>query len=315
MPNYSINILINAKFHLGSFKRDSNIEMSSYISGSRYLLYIINLAHSIFRFQKSQIFLQLLSKNRGLTLFVLRPDLASSRYRAKAFVSKWIPGVISNFSFVSRYYVKRHFARLVRVPDAFVFLPTMGHDSYPANEGQVTRTPSIFLASTAGDVFGAYAIPSNSESSGAAKFLYDISLSSIKAGLHREMFIFMNFLQDALTSGMINYWDLRANLKQNMFLNLIKYNPFFSLLNKEMFLIKRRFTYLTFFLFDKVLDLLTLTYKKFSMSIFLKRGVSKEAIFRIFPLSIFKSVAVVEKFAILKFAKHKRLFFRVFQRC
>jgi len=80
-----------------------------------------------------------------------------------------------------------------------------------------------------------------------------------------------------------------------------------------MFLIKRRFTYLTFFLFDKVLDLLTLTYKKFSMLIFLKRGVSKEAIFRIFPLSIFKSVAVVEKFAILKFAKHKKTFLEFFK--
>jgi len=109
MVKASLYYFLNARMHIGAPRRKWNPSMASYV-GIRQNIHLLDLQHSTFRLRKFLFFLRLVAKRRGTTFFVLNPDAAALSPLImgahQSFTSRWIPGVLTNYSFVGQYFIR-----------------------------------------------------------------------------------------------------------------------------------------------------------------------------------------------------------------
>lgn len=196
---------ISARLFLGTFRKRVNSTMSPFIYGHRQAISILDLTNSVFRLQKFLLFVRCAVKYRSSSFYILNPSymfLIPSIIKLKqGFVSKWIGGVLTNYSCCCFYYSHSHEAsHLRKFPGAVVT-----NQIESLNETRLTRTPAAFLASSDSNVYHTiYGVTGNCDFQ-AFKALTELSLMSCKQGLRLQKINFGRTLYNKLKQELLYF--------------------------------------------------------------------------------------------------------------
>jgi len=155
--------------------------MSKLIKSSNKKIYIMNLQHTLFRFLKFLLLIELIVKKRGKLLFVLNNFTLFLQTKIKAsrhsiISSNYKGGLLTNYSYVFRavptFYKNNKRRNTFLFPSAVITNPNI----QLLKELKLTRTPGAFLADSSSNVYlASYGISGNA-SSFAFKTLVEASL-------------------------------------------------------------------------------------------------------------------------------------------